>query len=234
MAAKLTILIPCLNSEKRISPTLRCLVEPMVSGLIKQVLFADGGSDDATQMIAEDVGADFIRTPKGRGVQFKVGVIYARAEWLLFIHDDSLLDDGWADEVGAFINDADNQKKAAFFKFALNETGIKPNIVKWGVNLRCKLFKLPYGDQGLLISRALYEEIGGFSSLPLMEDVEMVERIKAHIGRKNLVMLDNVMTTSADKFTGGYLKRVLRNFKYLISYKLGVDPKKIVKTYYKS
>lgn len=233
MTYKITVLIPCLNSAERIMPTLACLVAPMVSGLIKQVIFADGGSVDITKDIAEQVGADFISTPKGRGLQCKIGVIYAKAEWLLFLHDDSLLAEGWDAEIAAFINDEANAARVGYFKFALDSRSIKAKIVAWGTNARCKFFGLPYGDQGLLISRKLYEEIGGFSSLPLMEDVEMIGRIKAHIGKKNLVMLDGVMTTSAEKYKHGYAKRVWRNFRYLMSYKLGKDPKDIAESYYK-
>lgn len=233
MASKITIIMPTLNSAGRIMPTLACLVAPMVSGLIKNVVFADGGSDDITKDIAEEAGADFISTPKGRGLQCKIGVIYAKADWLLFLHDDSLLDEGWDAEVLAFINAPENAEKVAYFKFGLDSRSMRAKIVAWGANLRCKIFGFPYGDQGLLMSRALYEEIGGFGSMPLMEDVDMITRIKAHIGKQNLVMLDGVLTTSADKYKGGYAKRVLRNFRYLMSYKMGKDPKAIAESYYK-
>ena len=234
MASKITVVIPSLNSAERIMPTLACLVEPMVDGVIKQVIFADGGSTDITAQIAEEVGAEFVSAPKGRGIQCKIGVIFAtQSDWLLFLHDDSRLDEGWGDEVAGFIRDADNLDKAAYFKLALDDSSIKAKIVAWGANLRCKIFALPYGDQGLLISRKLYEDVGGFGTMPLMEDVDMIERIKVHIGKQNLVMLNSVLTTSADKYKDGYAKRVLRNFGYLVSYKRGKDPKQIAESYYK-
>lgn len=233
MASKITIIIPTLNSAGRIMPTLACLVPPMVSGLIRNVVFADGGSDDITKDIAEEAGADFISTPKGRGLQCKIGVIYAKGDWLLFLHDDSLLDEGWDSEVMAFISTQENAEKVAYFKLSLESQSVKAKIVAWGANLRCKIFGLPYGDQGLLISRKLYEEVGGFGTMPLMEDVDMITRIKAKIGKQNLVMLNGVMTTSAEKYSNGYTKRVLRNFKYLMSYKMGKDPKDIAESYYK-
>lgn len=233
MVNKISIIIPCFNSAGRIMPTLACLVQPMVDGLIKNVVFADGGSTDIIAEIADEVGADFISTPKGRGLQCKIGVIYTKGEWLLFLHDDSLLAEGWDAEVSAFINDEANANKAAYFKFALDSRSVKAKVVAWGANVRSKIFGLPYGDQGLLISRKLYEEIGGFGSMPLMEDVDMITRIKAHIGKQNLLMLNGVMTTSADKYKDGYAKRVLRNFRYLMSYKMGKDLKAIAESYYK-
>lgn len=233
MVSKLSIIIPTLNSAQKILPTLECLVEATVSGFIKQVIFADGGSDDITPSIAEEVGADLVSCPKGRGVQFKIAVIYAKADWLLFLHDDGVLTEGWEDEVGAFINDEANDRKCAYFKFALNSKSIRAKIVAFGVYWRCKIFALPYGDQGLLIKRKLYEDIGGFGTIPIMEDVEMIGRIKRNIGRKNLIMLDNRLKTAADKYADGYLKRIIRNFTYLMRYKLGSDPKAIAETYYK-
>lgn len=234
MTSKITVIIPSLNSAKRIMPTLACMVEPMVDGVIKQVIFADGGSTDITADIAEETGAEFVRTPKGRGMQCKIGVIFAtQSDWLLFLHDDSQLNNDWGDEVANFIRNPDNIDRCAYFKLALDDRSIKAKIVAWGANLRSKIFALPYGDQGLLISRKLYEEIGGFGTMPLMEDVDIITRITAHIGKQNLVMLNAVLTTSADKYKDGYAKRVLRNFKYLMAYKRGKDPKEIAESYYK-
>ncbi len=233
MTSKLTIIIPCLNSAEKILPTLLPLVEATVSGFIAKVIFADGGSNDSTQQIADEVGADFIPCPKGRGLQCKVGVIYAKGDWLLFMHDDCVLDEGWEAEVKAFINDESNKNKCGYFRHRFDDKSLSARIVSFGAYLRCKLFALPYGDQGLLISRALYEKIGGYGGLSIMEDVEIIGRIKHHIGRKNLIMLESYLTTSSDKYKAGYLRRVLRNFGYLMSYKLGKNPKDIAATYYK-
>ncbi len=233
MTEKLTIIIPCLDSADRILPTLECLVEPTVSGLIKQVIIADGGSIDATNDLAEQVGADFISCPKGRGIQCKIATIYAKANWLLFIHDDSILSDEWDRIVSQFINDETHNHHIGYFKHQLNSTSIKAKLLSFSVYLRCKIFTLPYGDQGLLIHRDTYEEIGGFSSKPIMEDVELIARIKRQFGRKSLVMLNSTIKTSDDKYRNGYLKRIFRNFSYLMAYKFGKDPKAIAKAYYK-
>ncbi|MBL1419983.1 MAG: TIGR04283 family arsenosugar biosynthesis glycosyltransferase [Alphaproteobacteria bacterium] len=234
MTSKITVIIPSLNSAARIMPTLACLITPMADGLIKKVIFADGGSTDITADIAEETGAAFVSTPKGRGMQCKIGVIFAiQSDWLLFLHDDSQLSNDWGNEVASFVHNPSNINKCAYFKLALDDRSIKAKIVAWGANMRCKIFALPYGDQGLLISRKLYEEIGGFGTMPLMEDVDIIERIKTKIGKQNLVMLRAVLTTSADKYKHGYAKRVWRNFKYLRAYKNGTDPKEIAESYYK-
>jgi len=96
------------------------------------------------------------------------------------------------------------------------------------VKLRCIFFALPYGDQGILISRQLYEEIGGFKPLVLMEDVDIVRRI----GRSRLHYFQTKAITSADRYKrDGYLARVARNAKCLTLWFVGVSPEKILEKY---
>ena len=96
------------------------------------------------------------------------------------------------------------------------------------VAVRCRLFRLPYGDQGLLISRALYQRLGGFKPVPLMEDVDLVRRV----GWRRLTALPSAAVTSAVRYRrDGYLLRPLRNLCCLTLYFLGVPPRAIVKLY---
>ena len=93
---------------------------------------------------------------------------------------------------------------------------------------RCRLLALPYGDQGLLIPRGLYEALGGFRPLPLMEDVDLVRRI----GRRRLALLPVAAVTSAARYRrAGYGPRVLRNLACLSLYGLGVPPRVIARLY---
>jgi hypothetical protein len=96
------------------------------------------------------------------------------------------------------------------------------------VAVRCALFRLPYGDQGLAIHRRFYDEIGGFAPIPLMEDVDVVRRI----GRKRLVVLRSAAVTSPERYEkAGYLRRSLRNLGCLAMYFAGVKPDLIAKRY---
>ncbi|MBC8049766.1 MAG: glycosyltransferase, partial [Chitinophagales bacterium] len=171
----ISVIIPTLNAQDGLGQTFAALVPAAVEGLVTEVIVADGGSTDDTAIIADATGAKFIKGPGGgRGPQVISGAAAARGRWLLFLHADTALEAGWEREAEAHINkieSGDAPQTAAAFRFALNDAGIAPRYLEWIVALRCAIFRLPYGDQGLLISRALYHEVGGFAAIPLMEDV---------------------------------------------------------------
>lgn len=232
MTAPITIIIPTLNSEKSLPPTLYPLVNGVISGLVHKVIIVDGGSEDATKRIAEDTGCYILNADKGRGNQLSQGARIAQTSWLLFLHSDTILCDDWHEIASHHIKQiSHNQKQqAAYFKFQLNTKGIRPRLLETMVALRCWIFALPYGDQGLLISQSLYDDIGGYTKLPLMEDVDIIRRI----GRKRLCMLNCTARTSADRYEkSGYLWRSLRNLSYLLRYFLGASPEKILQSYTK-
>jgi len=216
----ITVIIPTLNAETSLAATLTSLVPGAVDGLVRQVVIVDGGSNDRTLRIAEDSGADLVRSEPGRGAQMRAGVEAARFPWLLFLHADTILDNGWEREAAAFIERVDigqRETAAAAFRFALDDLGFLPRMIEFGVALRCTLLRLPYGDQGLLIPRRLYDQIGGYKPMPLMEDVEIVRRL----GRGRTVILRSQAVTSAVRYKrDGYVKRAARNLTCLSLYLL--------------
>ncbi|MDZ4790394.1 MAG: TIGR04283 family arsenosugar biosynthesis glycosyltransferase [Hyphomicrobiales bacterium] len=228
----ISVIIPTLNAQTGLGQTFAALVPAAVEGLVTEVIVTDGGSTDDTAAIADATGAKFIEGPGGgRGPQLIAGAAAARGRWLLFLHADTVLETGWEREVEAHINSIESggvPQTAAAFRFALNDTGFAPRWLEWVVAMRCAVFRLPYGDQGLLISRALYDKVGGFAAIPLMEDVDFVLRL----GRNRLVILRSRAVTSAEKYKrDGYLKRMARNSFCMTLYLTGVSPQKIVNTY---
>ncbi|MGI9405470.1 MAG: TIGR04283 family arsenosugar biosynthesis glycosyltransferase [Hyphomicrobiaceae bacterium] len=225
----LSVIIPTLDAERGLVRTLTALVPASVEGLVKEVIVVDGGSEDRTCQIADDAGALIVKAPRGRGGQLRAGAEIARGDWLLFLHADTVLDETWIDEVGGFVAAAvDSGPQAAAFRFALDDDGGRARVVERFVRFRSSVFGLPYGDQGLLISRTLYDEIGGFRDLPLMEDVDIVRRI----GWKNLALLKTRAVTSAARYQKyGYIVRTVRNFVCLMLYFLRVPPRVLVRLY---
>ncbi len=117
---------------------------------------------------------------------------------------------------------------AAAFQLRFDDSGLRPRLLEWGVGVRCRLFGLAYGDQGLLIARAHYDEIGGFRPLQLMEDVDIVQRI----GKRRLKVLRARAVTSAHRYRSqGYARRVVRNWWCLTMYLVGVPVPRIAKWY---
>ena len=218
----ITVVVPTLNAEQSLAAALSALVPAVVEGVIRQVIVVDGGSSDRTLKIAEDSGADIVRAERGRGGQLAAGAKHARYPWLLFLHADTVLDPGWEREAAAFVERVEIGQRpvaAASFRFALDDMGLMPRLIETGVALRCTLLRLPYGDQGLLIPRRLYDEIGGFRAMPLMEDVDIVRRL----GRSRTLILRTAAVTSAMRYKrDGYLKRIARNISCLTLYYLRV------------
>ena len=227
----LSIVIPTLNAGQTLPHCLAALVPAMVEGLLKEVIIADGGSDDETAMIAEAAGARFFRGEAGRGRQLAAGADRARANWLLFLHADTVLAPEWIGAVRAamaHIGDDQAGRGAAYFRFALDDPRRRARIMETLVAVRCRLLGLPYGDQGLLISRDFYEACGGFRPLALMEDVDMARRI----GRRRLLALKTPAVTSAARYRhGGYVHRTLRNIACLTLFWLGADTAMIKRIY---
>ena len=169
----ISVVIPSLNAEATLAQTLAALVPAAVDGLITEVIVVDGGSTDRTAEIAEDAGATLVTSSAGRGPQLRAGADQARFPWLLFLHADTELEPGWEREAVGFMEAVDRGKRpaaAAAFRFILDDAGFRPRALEWMVAARCALLRLPYGDQGLLVPRSLYAEVGGFAPIELMEE----------------------------------------------------------------
>jgi rSAM/selenodomain-associated transferase 2 len=228
--AKVSIVIPTLDAAAWLRRCLPPLAELGALDLIREMVLADGGSTDETAEIAEAAGAVLVRASRGRGMQLAAGAEAARGDWLLFLHADTVLQPGWDAAVRGFIGDSANTGRAGYFRLALDDARFAARRIAWLTGLRCRILGLPYGDQGLLISREFYNELGGYAPMPLMEDVDLVRRI----GRRRLIMLDAVAVTSAERYRrDGFWLRPLRNQFCLLLWFLGVPPRAIVRIYYR-
>ena len=167
----ISVIIPTLNAARRLPPTFLSIFDAAMDGFVSEVIVSDGGSEDATLKIAGDAGATVIVGERGRGRQLRAGAEAARKPWLLFLHADTALERGWAGEAQAFMKKGGDS--AAAFHFRLADNGFQPRLLESAVALRCKLFALPYGDQGLLMPKQLYSEVGGYPrSRHLLVDAE--------------------------------------------------------------
>jgi hypothetical protein len=226
MTAPVSVVIPTLEAADRIGPCLGALGEALMHGVIHEVIIADGGSTDGISGIGEAVGARVVTAPPGRGTQLAAGARAARGRWLLFLHADTVLSPGW----GAAVLDHIQRRPghAGYFTLQFDTPGPAPRVVAGWANLRAALFALPYGDQGLLVSRLLYDRVGGYPDIPLMEDVALVRRI----GRRRLARLRAGAVTSAARYgADGWLRRGWRNLTTLALYFLGADPQRLARRY---
>jgi len=225
MEQNLAVVIPTLNAAACLGATLEACREAVGA----EVLVVDGGSRDATRDIARGGGARVVESAPVRGRQLALGAEEARGAWMLFLHADTRPAPGWAVAARAFMDGpgADG-RAAAYFAFALDDPSPEARRLERLVAWRCRALALPYGDQGLLISRALYEAVGGFRPLPLMEDVDLVRRL----GRRRLAALPVRAVTSAERWRReGWRRRSARNLACLSLWFLGVPPGAIKRLY---
>lgn len=228
---RLSVIIPTLEAAATLPATLTPLFE--AGELVDEVIIADGGSLDETPVLAEAAGARVLIAPRGRGWQLAAGTAAARNAWLLLLHADTRLEAGWEAVARRFIAAHPEGEDAAYFRFALEARGLAPRLLERLVALRNHLFALPYGDQCLLISRALLARAGGVPRLPLMEDVALIRALLRLGGRRRLHCLAARAVTSAEKWErSGWLRRSLRNLLCLSLYLLGIPPRRLLALYH--
>jgi len=221
----LSIVIPVLNEGFRIEAILSRLQD---ADLDCEILIADGGSDDGTMELLTRKGARVVSAPRGRGSQMAKGAERAIGNWLLFLHADTHPGPGWTTVIKRFMADPDNRFRAAYFTFALDDPSPDARRIEKMVHWRCQTLGLPYGDQGFLISRDFYDRLDGYQPIALMEDVEMVSRIKNH----RLEQLPAIAVTSAERYQrDGYLLRPARNLLCLALYFVGIPVTVLEKIY---
>ncbi|GFE63461.1 TIGR04283 family arsenosugar biosynthesis glycosyltransferase [Litoreibacter roseus] len=227
MSARVSIIIPTLNAADALPETLDSLLPGVAQGILREVIVSDGGSTDTTRQIADDAGAVIIEGAAGRGGQIARGTSMAKAPWVLVLHADSHLPPDWVGAVAVHMNEHSGQ--AAVFRLTFRAKGILPAITAGWANLRTRIFHLPYGDQGLLISRAVLDQIGGYPDQPLMEDVAVARALK---GR--LRLLDETITTSAERYQRrGWTRQGARNILTLARYLCGASPDRLARIYHK-
>ena len=181
----LSVVIPTLNAQTTLPRCFDSLITATVRGLVREVIVADGGSGDDTLIISDAAGARIKKGAKSRASQLAAGAEAARNDWILFLHPETALEPGWDVEAEAFITHSTLEKpRAAAFRFGLDEFEPSARRAEALAALRCWAFKRPHGEQGLLIPKRLFRQLGGYREVA-REDVDIVRRI----GGRRLVML---------------------------------------------
>lgn len=211
---QLSIVIPALNEAALIGRTLEC-----VRGVTPHavVIVVDGGSTDGTQALATRNGATLVETPRGRGIQCHAGALRADSEWLLFLHADTLLPIEAERVVAEFIGNPRHQLATFQVRFDGNAF-----LNAWARLVRFDSVFTRFADQGVLIRRRFYDQLGGFPPWPLFEDVALFQRARK---LARIHWLPATVTTSARRFRNrGILRQRFLNAALMLRYLGGASP----------
>lgn len=225
-----SVVIPVLHDSAALARLLPRLMEQLRGRPAEVVVVSGAPLDDPMQRLAETYeGASWVVGRPGRATQMNTGARQARGQWVLFLHADTQLDDGWFDALARA--DAAGEQ-AVCFRFALVSRAVVARVIEWGVRGRVGLLGLPYGDQALGVRRVVFDEQGGFAPLPLMEDVEIVRRFR----RRGILFrpLPVAARTSARRWErDGWIRRSGTNMLLVALYYLRVSPHRLAAWYHR-
>ena len=221
----LAVVIPALNEAAHLPLVLAQLAQ--LPALVAEVLVVDGGSSDGTGAIARMAGARVTVLSGGRGAQLAEGARQSTAPWLLFLHGDTRLPPDWAVAVTRALA---SPPAGWYFQLQIEGAGLGLTLLQAGVALRSSWLQRPYGDQGLLLRRDHYLAAGGFRPLPLMEDLDLVERLA---GRLRLRCLGPGLLVAGRRWRRlGLLGCLWQNWRLRRAWHKGVGAEALAQRYY--
>ena len=218
-AKRLSIIIPTLNEAGSIKGTITQLQQCKEA----EIVVVDGGSRDNTVELARLLGARVLQADASKAVQMNAGAAASVGDVLLFLHADTHLPDNFDAKVMAAVSQ--NGFCAGAFSLAIGSDAKGLRFIERVANWRSRFFQMPYGDQALFVCRDLFNEIGGFPDLPIMEDFEFIRRLRRK--GKISILPDCVKTSPRRYLNFGILKTWCLNQIIIAAYYLGVPPERL-------
>jgi rSAM/selenodomain-associated transferase 2 len=192
-----------------------------------EVIVVDGGSQDSTVEFAQSLGVKVLSASRSRACQMNVGAKAATGDILLFLHADTRLPAQFDTLVRATLIQPDII--AGAFALRIDAPVWSLRLIEIGVNWRSRTLQMPYGDQAIFLNSILFQEIGSFPEIPMMEDFELIRRLR-RLGR--IAIISSPVFTSGRRWLQlGVAKTTLMNQIAIISYLLGISPQKIKRWY---
>jgi rSAM/selenodomain-associated transferase 2 len=227
MGVDLAVVIPTLNEEG----TIEACMEAVGTDESLAVVVSDGGSKDGTCAVAAELGAKVVNGPRGRGPQLNRGAAEVEAESYLFLHADCRLPSGWRVALQSALND--RSTALACFRLHTEPAGGQQRSRLYRTSLRvldigARGLRTPYGDQGLAVRRDVFETVGGFPAIPLMEDVAFARACR-RLGRIRRLPME--IRTTGRRFEVSPFRTGLMFVTFPTLYRMGVSPNTLARWY---
>ena len=219
-SARISVIIPVLNEAENIAATI-------ASTKNVEVIVVDGGSQDSTVQIAKELGVKVVLfNTANRAQQMNAGAQTATGEILLFLHADTRLPIQFDTMVYQAIT---SNVAAGAFALRIDSALWRLRLVEMSVNMRSRIFALPYGDQAIFLKAQLFHELDGFADLPIMEDFELICRLRR---RGRIAIISTPVITSKRRWQKlGIMQTIFINQVAIIAYLLRISPQKIAAWY---
>jgi len=220
----ISIIVPTFNEADNIVATLLPLQALRQQG--HEIIVADGGSDDATIELARPLADQIINAARGRARQMNAGAQQASGDVLLFLHADTLLPNNAVE----LIQHCLQTKQWGRFDVHLTGRQALLRVVEFMMNWRSRLSGIATGDQAIFVKRALFDDIGGYADIPLMEDIDLSKRLK-HQGHP--ACIKTPLTTSSRRWEQhGIFKTILLMWRLRLAYFFGAKPEQLARLYH--
>lgn len=219
--ATISVIVPTLDEAGRIG----LLLEHLSTLSNAEIIVADGGSRDGTGLRVREFGAKLVTSSAGRAQQMNAGAVEAKGDILLFLHADTRLPDTFEQDIRSALHDPN--VVAGAFRFALDATGRRFRALEWLVNWRSIRLSLPYGDQALFVRADVFRGLGGFPELAVMEDFEVVRRLKR---RGRIVTVSTAARTSSRLWRrSGFVRVTLVNQLTILAHLAGMPADRLAR-----
>ena len=220
---RFSIIIPVLNEAACLDRTLTDLFSMPCVMRYGEVIVCDGGSDDGSPEIAAGHPCRLVHSAAGRAAQMNTGSRSAHGDILLFLHADSRLPDNFGDSIPA-------TAAWGFFRLRLDGSAAAFRLIEYAINLRTRLSRVAGGDQGIFFSRPLFDKLGGFPQIPLMEDIAICKQARRYAAP--VVIRSSISSSSRRWQRNGIVRTIVLMWMLRLAYWLGVDPERLHRIYY--
>lgn len=223
----ISVIIPALLEQETINETITSLFWQDFTGAL-EIIVVDGDPQASTLRSIQDARVKKLLSEKGRARQMNEGASMAVGSILLFLHADTEIPGDGLEQIRSIMGEG--RYVAGAFDLGIRAKGLRFRLIERVASLRSRLTRVPYGDQALFIERAHFLGMGGFAALPLMEDIELMRRVKRSGGK--ICILPSRVRTSARRWeTEGVVCCTLRNWFLVFLYLCGVSPERLVRFY---